>query len=171
MIFLTATQVAWWLDRSERDVLKLVEDASLDPVLWHSGEPLFTPDLILPAVLKDNDVRFMGGGTLRAFYGPVSFEVVEPSYRLENFGEWCAVFQGEDHRWHVRPWGTSYVAMPRPFDGFDILLKCDGTKPLEIRYEDLPALYSAHRGFFKTLKRRPGVNDVSRSRKSAHAGC
>lgn len=85
----------------------------------------------------------MGGGTLRTCYGPVSFEVVEPSYRLENFGEWWAVFQGEDHKWHVRPWGTGYVSMPGTFDGFDILLKCDGTMPLEIQYEDLPPLYSA----------------------------
>lgn len=38
--------VAWWLDLSERGVMTQVEDGSLDPVRWHRGKPLFTPDLI-----------------------------------------------------------------------------------------------------------------------------
>jgi hypothetical protein len=169
MPFLTATQVAWWLDLSETTVLKQERDGSLPSAFWWKGEPLFSADIVLPAILQDGDVNFMGGVTLKTSKGPMWFELTKPTYRLENFGEWCAVFETREHTWHVRPWESAFIVMPEALDHFDILLDCRDEQTPEIQYEDLPDLHSAHYQFFKPLKQRFGAPKSSQPKKLENA--
>lgn len=147
MPFLTATQVAWWLDLSETTVLRREREGSL-PTAWRpAGEPLFSADVVLPAILQDGDVNFMGGVTLKTSRGPRWFELIKPTYRFEDCDEWCAVFEGRDRTWHVRPWVTAYMVIPQVFDHHHVILDCRDERTPEIGYEDLPHLRSAHYGF------------------------
>lgn len=154
MPFLTATQVAYWLDLSEKEVTKKAMAGDIPAPFNYQNKMLFSADIILPNLLNDNDVKFSGGVTLRTADGLAVFEVVRPTYQLDNFGKRCAVFEARDGGWHVRPWKTSYVFMPHSLDHLpDMILDCEDDATLEIRHGDLPELHSAFYQFFKTRYR------------------
>lgn len=165
MPFLSPTQVASWFGVSEKTVMNQVKAGTLPKPFVYRNKPHFPLGVVLPAVLEDDDVKFMGGVTLKTDKGPIYFEVVKPAYSLDNFGKRCAVFQARGSTWHVRPWETTYAWMPNSLNVHDVILDCRDDGAPEMRHENLPELHSAHYHFFKTVRQRYG--DFGRSQLTA----
>jgi hypothetical protein len=151
MPFLTAIQVAYWLDVTEEEVMKRAMVGELPAQSNCQNRLLFSGDIIPPDLLNDNDAKFSGGITLRTADGLAFFEVIRPTYQLDNFGNRCAIFEARDGSWHVRPWKTSYVFKPHSLRHLpDVILDCEDDATPQIRYEYLPEFHSAFYQFFKT---------------------
>lgn len=155
MSFLTATQVGWWLDLSAKKVIERQRDGQLQSLFRSEDEPVFSPDVVVYTILEDAEVRHRGTGILRTLDGHFHFQVVRPSYRFDNLGELCAVFEGQDETWHLRPWATSFISLRNDFDDFHVVLDCRQTDVPIVDHVELPSLQSAHYNYVRNwpLKR------------------
>lgn len=149
---LTPTQVASWLNVSERTIARMVKAGRLPRPTLISNRPRFSADVILPQILQDGDVKFMGGITLDTHDGPICFEVLEASYKLQRFGKQWAIVKDYGKRLHILPWKDAFVFLPDHMDHPPFIVSCEDDDVQEFPLGELHLeIWTAPDGFFERL--------------------
>ncbi|MEX0409326.1 hypothetical protein ABGN05_27160 [Aquibium sp. LZ166] len=150
---LSNTQIASWLNVSERTVSRMSGDGRLPKPISEQGRQLHLADAILPEILQHPGVMFAGSVTLQTANGPVCFEVIKPCSTFKRFGMTWAVFKCLHGRFHIREWKTAFAELPEYLDHGPIILSCIDEQVDEFPVQEAyPEVFSAPEYFWDYLQ-------------------
>lgn len=150
--FLSTTQIAGWLEVSERTVARMVQDGRLPQPVRKDNRICFPAQVIVPQIVQDEDVKFMGGVTLKTPDGPIWFEVIEAQYNFFWLGKQWAIFEDRDGRLHLGDWETPFMFPPDEFEHNPILFHREGGEPDPFPFDEMfDKVATASKSFFEAL--------------------